>query len=191
MPILVTGTVKPWRPAQRRARGFTLIEILIVMVIIGVLAGIAGLVLTDHAARRAQQEAQRLQQTLMLLREQALLENRQYALQFASDGYRVLQLQLDQRWHSDAGFRARQWHPSVRMKWQIAGAELLPLAALTSLTVALPQLLILPNDETDPFVIDVLANGQRVGTLDSDGIAPVRYVPVQEAVVDTRFEVLQ
>lgn len=93
-------TISPPRAARRhpvhRVRGFTLIEILVVMFIIAVVSGIALLslgVLGKDAGLQA--EAEQLTQTITLLSERAGLEGCDYGLLIAPDGFWVMRLNPD------------------------------------------------------------------------------------------------
>lgn len=74
-----------------RLRGFTLLEILIVMVILGVLAGFAVLAVGTNTGRHLEQEARRLVVLADLARDEALLTGQLRALGFSSTGYAFLQ----------------------------------------------------------------------------------------------------
>lgn len=85
----------------RHIRGFTLIEILIVLLIIGVVIGTAFIVPRNSGPQQQiQTEALRLQMLLDHARERALLENRELGLALTgTDGYQWLSWSEDeQRW---------------------------------------------------------------------------------------------
>jgi general secretion pathway protein H len=74
-----------------RAAGFTLIEILVVVVIVGVLA--AGLMLSVTLTgrdRELEKESDRLLALFTYAREQAELQTREYGVLFQDDGYEFL-----------------------------------------------------------------------------------------------------
>lgn len=71
------------------ARGMTLIEVLMVLVLIGVITALASLSLDlGGPAAKAEQEARRLARLVQLQCEEALLMSRELGLTLESDGYR-------------------------------------------------------------------------------------------------------
>ena len=108
MPTSATGTStsKPrtagWRGPHRTGAGFTLIEVLVVVAIIGLM--VAGFVLSLSLAGRdpvLERESDRLFTLLNYAREQAELQTREYGILFQEDGYEFLayDVQLGQ-WRS-------------------------------------------------------------------------------------------
>jgi general secretion pathway protein H len=78
-------------PARSRSRGFTLIEIMIVVVIIGVIS--AAVLLSVNLTGRDQdleKESERLLTLVNYAREQAELQTREYGVVFNDDGYRFV-----------------------------------------------------------------------------------------------------
>jgi general secretion pathway protein H len=81
----------PLRRAQRAAAGFTLLEVMVVVVIIGVVA--AGFVLSVSLTGRdrdLEKESDRLFALFNYAREQAELQTREYGVMFQDDGYEFL-----------------------------------------------------------------------------------------------------
>lgn len=86
-------------------RGFTLMELLVVMVLIGVVAGLASLSIGDGGERKLRSEAERLAATLRLARDELLISGESdRALGLRRDGYSFLQLML-------LDDHTREWRP--------------------------------------------------------------------------------
>lgn len=71
-------------------RGFTLLEVLLVIVIVAVIAGTAMLSLGDRQLQRLKIEGQRLQVTLHWLREEAVFQQTAFGLKVLEQGYQKL-----------------------------------------------------------------------------------------------------
>lgn len=86
-------------------RGFTLMELLVVMVLIGVVAGLASLSIGDGAERKLRSEAERLATTLRLARDELLITGEsERALGLRRDGYSFLELVI-------LDDNTREWRP--------------------------------------------------------------------------------
>ena len=77
---------------QARQNGFTLFEIVVVIVILGIMATAAALYLKRDPAAGVREQAQRLAALLQNLRQEAILEGTIYAVQFGTDNYQFLRL---------------------------------------------------------------------------------------------------
>lgn len=86
-------------------RGFTLLELLVVMVLIGIVAGLASLSIGDGAERKLRSEAERLATTLALARDELLITGESdRALGLRRDGYSFLELVI-------LDDNTREWRP--------------------------------------------------------------------------------
>jgi general secretion pathway protein H len=109
-----------------RLRGFTLLELLVVVLIIGLLTSMAMLGLQSQSPReRVEEEAQRLLARMELAREEAVLRAQSLGVRFEDDDtYRFLALR-EERWrrHSDRLFQPHALPEGMHLEINIDGLE--------------------------------------------------------------------
>ncbi len=155
--------------------GFTLLEILVVMMIIGLLASVAVLSVGNRESATAQ-EARRLAELLRLSAEEAVLQGREWGLHLTGDGYEFMVLDAALwRVAIDEILRPRRFPPDVTSRLTLEGEELqvdpppddAPLRHNASRTDKenaeariTPQVLLLSSGEVSLFQIAVQGRGQ-------------------------------
>jgi general secretion pathway protein H len=155
------------RRAPRRASGFTLLEVLVVVVIIGIIASMA-VVSTrvlggDH---EMDQEAKRLVAILGQAREEAMLQGRDVGLRIDARGYDFLLYDLrNERWDlatDDPLLRERTLPDGLEASLRLESrpVQLPARAAPTERNPALPQVVVLASGDLVPFEIRL----ERAGT---------------------------
>ncbi|HEX9208016.1 MAG TPA: type II secretion system minor pseudopilin GspH [Steroidobacteraceae bacterium] len=161
MPTSVTGpSSKPWRPlrAARRASGFTLLEVLVVVVIVGIITTMAVISVNvlggDH---EMQQEAERLQAILLQAREDATLQSRDIGLRLDETGFEFLEYDgRRELWHlipDDPLLRARTLPPGLRLALRLEDRDvkLKPRVAETERDPISPQVVLQASGDLVPF----------------------------------------
>lgn len=151
------------RPTAASERGFTLLELLVVVFIIGLLAGLAVLSVDDRVADdRLQQEAQRLDALLHIAAEEAVLFGIELGLEVTRDGYRFLRLDAD-GWTpitaQDSPLRPRTLDENTTLHLIRADGENATDDEETDGPA--PDVLFLSSGEITPFELSMTANEAR------------------------------
>ena len=156
-----------------RARGFTLVEVLVVVVIVGVLAAAVGLVATARGDGYAlREEAERLAAVVRLLADEAVLDNREYGIRVSAQGYEMRAYDnRDGRWHAQPGWAPRQLPQNLEVTLLLEGAPV-ALSARPDADAA-PQIVLSSSAQWTPFsasIKDTSLHG-LVYRIDSDGMS--------------------
>lgn len=169
MPTSATGTSNNavTRPgAARRAAGFTLLEVLVVVVIIGILTSMAVISVNvlggDH---EMEQEAERLQAILLQTREDAVLQSRDIGLRLDETGYEFLAYDgRFARWNAvedDPLLRARSMPEGLRLSLRLEdrNVQLKPRQPATERDPIQPQVILQASGELVPFDVGFARDG--------------------------------
>lgn len=157
---------------RRAAAGFTLIELMVVIVLIGVLVSMVHISLGDNRARHARQEAGVLLGLMHGLREKAVLEGQEYGLRLESGAYRVVRFAGGQWQAAEARVSLPE---GLELALTLEGQEQ-PLTAASDS----PQLVWLSSDENTVFSLHIDSPPRRWRSIVSDGLG--------HAVIDVPHE---
>src|ERR1700730_447039 len=195
MPTSATGTsassgaaaMMARKRAPRAVRGFTLIEILMVVVIIGVISAamLLSVSLTGRD-RELEKESDRLLALVNYAREQAELQTREYGVLFQDDGYEFLA--YDPRrdaWRAvfeDDALSARKLPDGLGVKLTVEARPVL-LTRPADAKDKTPQIMIFSNGDLTSFAATVERDGGRRSvplTQDDQGLV------IEQAMVEAK-----
>jgi general secretion pathway protein H len=146
----------------RAARGFTLVELMVVMVIIGIALGAVSLNIVPSPREQLEKEAQRVALLLQLARDEAIVRNRQVVFEAEPDRYRFL-VRTETGWEALQGddlLRERQFdHSPIALSLNPPGA-----GGTNPLRITFGREPVHP-----PFVL-TLADGDNAVGIHADGI---------------------
>jgi general secretion pathway protein H len=141
-----------------RQRGFTLMELLVVLVLIGIIGGMATLSINTSGPRDWQkQEAERLLQLFTLASQEAMVRGAPMGLECYLHGYRFLSISKN-KWQpevSDDLFRARELRPQVFMTLIIDKQAVVLTDKTNTMPNPKPQLVFTPDGELPDFQLAI------------------------------------
>ncbi|MBI3545465.1 MAG: GspH/FimT family pseudopilin [Gammaproteobacteria bacterium] len=146
---------------RRACRGFTLIEITVVVLIIVIVLGIVGVNLEPDRNSAVREEAQRLAFLLHTAQQEAVLQGKVLAVALQAQGYSFVMLNDKNEFKpmpDDEIFRARSLPPNI----SISAIDIEGAAENEA-----PRLVILPTGELPAFIVTFSrdsAHWQVVGT---------------------------
>jgi general secretion pathway protein H len=152
--------------AGRRPAGFTLLELLVVIVIIGILTSMAVISVNvlggDH---EMQQEAERLQAILLQTREDAIMQSRDIGMRLDATAYEFLQYDgRTGRWvavENDPLLRPRTLPEGLRLGLRVEdrNVQLQPMQPATDRDPISPQIVLQAAGELVPFDLLLARDG--------------------------------
>jgi general secretion pathway protein H len=157
------------RSAHRDASGFSLLELLVVLLIIGLMTSAALLSVSIGENDPARAAALRLKSLIGLAHEEAQMQGRNLALGLWQRGWRFYELGSDGHWQPVQDERSLRTHNltgDLVLKLQLQGIDVV----LSPLDKTRPQVFLLSSGEMQPFVIDVEQQGSVRERLHGDAL---------------------
>jgi len=147
-----------------RAAGFTLLEVMVVVVIVGLLAGFSALAINQASDRPLRGEAERFADWLQMVGDSALLQGVAYGLGEDDKGWQLLVF-YRQQWWPAAQPEPFEWRLPAALRFQAESAALSESAATLlspnqndQLT---PSVALLPNGGLTPAGVFIVAFTER------------------------------
>lgn len=84
----------------RLAHGFSLVELMVVLAIVGIVSGGASLAIDGFRTNDVDMASERLRRTLEACADRAAVRGRPIAIEFSEDAYRFVRLDADGRWRT-------------------------------------------------------------------------------------------
>lgn len=160
-----------------KIRGFTLIEILVVLLIVSIMSGVV-LVKLPGFAQTADfdAESRRLKILLDLVREESIVQASEFGFKPTPSGYAFfIYNEGAQKWfeYEQAPFRPRTLPGEIALDLSIEGERL-------SLSIAregsVPPLLLLSSGEVTPFTLTIFKGREIQRSMGSDGYGDIQWL---------------
>ncbi len=148
---------------RRSQRAFTLLEILLVVIIIALFAGMVMFSLSPNENRVLKNEAQRLFQVIKLAQDEAIIQDVEMGLTIQPTQYFFSQLEKN-KWVQlleDKPFGVHKLSEGIKLSYAIDG-DAVTLHDEEGSELSSPKILLLSSGETIPFTISIKLLGQTM-----------------------------
>jgi len=182
--LLLRLQVKSWRcisatsEMNRKQAGFTLLELIVVILIVGLLLTFATLSVGTSADKQLETEAKRFASLMKLASEEAIMNSREMALEVNKQSYSFL-VYLDNQFQpldEEGGgvFRARELPEYIKIGAEIE-EEIIDFDELEE-DDELPKILVLSSGEMTPFNIKFSQDDGATYEISGDFFGRIEYV---------------
>jgi len=157
---------------MRHQKGFTLLELIVVTLIVGVIIGSVGLSSSLNRQVDVKEEIERLAALIDLAAQESVFKSTEIAVEFEENNYRFLTL-VDNEWQTieaDRLLRERQLPASLEIELFIEGErkEIFELGLDADKKVP-PRIFLLSSGELTPFEVNLKSSeGNTLYTLTGD-----------------------
>lgn len=195
--MIMPARRQPAQSSMRRQKAFTLIELMIVVVIIGVMAALSTMSVGGNDMRRLKSEAKRLQGLISLAQDEAIFRQANFGFHLNNNQYSLLVYDpINYLWVTtpDEAFQPHSISAGVELEILVDG-ELQDLPVPENVQEAweddqdfdeeerlLPQILILASGELSPFEIHLRLKNDSTLALKvfSDGFSAIAVETLNE-----------
>lgn len=167
---VLQNTIHPFfmkgKDLNTRESGFTLLELLAVVFIIGIVISIASISVGQSSSQVVQDEAERLNGLLRLASEEAVMQGRELALEFNDESYSFLELGADNQWLpvvEDKLFGERSLPPEINLELVVEGEKV-----SFEDKKNLPRIFVLSSGELTPFALTLSIDEEEAYTLQGE-----------------------
>lgn len=153
-------------------RGFSLLEMLIVIMVIGILYSLAGSMLNLSVSDPLNEEVSRLQTRVLMAQDESIVRSQALALGFSDTGYAFFAQDEHMQWQpvqQDALLGNYAFRGGYEPTLYLQGQEV----ALPAASRIRPQVFILPTGEMMPFEWRLRDTGKREGIVRFDNVGRV------------------
>jgi len=156
--------------ALKRQRGFTLLELIVVTLIMGLMVGMINLSSGLSRQHDVQEEIERLAALIDLAAQESIFKSTEIAIEFEDSSYRFLTL-VDGEWRAieaDRILRERQLPAGLEIELFIEGEkeDVFSLGAKEDKKNTLPRIFLFSSGELTPFEISLKGDdGDKLYTL--------------------------
>ncbi|SDZ73315.1 type II secretion system protein H [Thiothrix caldifontis] len=154
---------------QTRQQGFSLLEMMIVIMVIGILYALAGSMLNLSVSDPLNEEVVRLRERVQMAQDESIVRSQALALGFGENGYAFFAQNDQLQWEpidKDGLLQAYTWRGSYEQVLYLQGQAV----SLPDNDKIRPQVFILPTGEMMPFEWHLRDNAQREGVVQFDNV---------------------
>jgi general secretion pathway protein H len=158
-----------WNSKQDGQRGFSLLEMMIVIMVIGILYSLAGSMLNLSVSDPLNDEVARLRERVRLAQDESVVRSQALALGFGETGYTFFTQNDQLQWEpveKDGLLKAYAWLGSYEQVLYLQGQAV----SLPKNEDIHPQVFILPTGEMMPFEWHLRDKDEREGAVKFDNV---------------------
>ena len=158
-----------WRNRQRMQRGFSLLEMMIVIMVIGILYSLAGSMLNLSVSDPLNEEVARLRERVTMAQDESIVRSQALALGFGESGYAFFAQNDQLQWDpidKDGLLKTYEWVGQYESVLYLQGQAV----SLPKNKDIQPQVFILPTGEMMPFEWHLRNKDERESVLKFDNV---------------------